>query len=393
MKRPIIISALLLLGIGATIAQSTGIDEVLKLIEQNNTELQASRHLTEAQKLTDRTDNNLPDPSINYSYQFGSPQELGKSGELSITQGFDFPTLYSSRNALNKQKAEVLDKQYAVTRRDILQRARELCLDLIFINQQADLLSARLQNAEALNEVYKKRLQTGDANALETNKIRMELMKVRADVTANEADRETKLQELAAMNGGVAVPFAETSYAPVEKLPAYPELRQQVLAEDPALQSVENESLAARKQISVDKQGWLPKLEVGYRRNTGNGEQFNGFIVGGSLPLFSNKGKVKAAKARSLSAELQKTGAEEQAETSLFALYTEAVKLENTLKTYDIDLLAQQEKLLAKALDARQISMTEYYTELEASFQTRLDYLQIENRYQKVIGQIFKNRL
>lgn len=393
MKKNIIIFALLLLEIEVATAQSTGIHEVLKLIEQNNTELQAQKHMTEAQKLIDRTDNNLPDPSISYSYQFGSPQELGKSGEFSITQGFDFPTLYGTRNSLNKQKADALNQQYATMRRDILQQAQELCLDLIFINQQAELLSIRLKNAEALAEVYQKRLQTGDANALETNKIRMELMKIQTDAVANETDRETKLQELAAMNGGRPVPFTETSYTPIEKLPEYADLRNEVLSSDPALQSFENESLVAHKQISVDKQGWLPKLEIGYRRNTGVGEQFNGFIVGGSLPLFSNRGKVKAAKARSLYAELQKNNVTEQAESSLLALYSEAVKLENTMKTFNLPLLSEQEQLLKKALDARQISMIEYFTEIEASFQTRLNYMQIENRYHKTVGQIFKNRL
>ena len=151
--------------------------------------------------------------------------------------------------------------------------------------------------------------------------------------------------------------------------------------------------MAVRKQIIVEKSGCLPKLEIGYRRNTGIGEQFNGFIVGGSLPLFNNKNKVKASKAQSLYTDLQKESAEQQVEATLLALYSEAVKVRNTMKAYDLQLLNTNAELLKKALDSRQISMTEYFTEIENSFQTRMDYMQLENRYQKVIGQIFKNRL
>ncbi len=371
----------------------TSIDSILQSIEQNNKELQANGHLTEAQKLTDKTDNNLPDPAVSYSYTYGSPEELGKSGELTVTQGFDFPSVYGTRNKLNKLKANTLDKQFAVTRRDILLRAKELCLDLILLNQENALFKERQKNAETLAQVFDKRLRTGDANLLETNKIKMELMKVQADLATNETARIAASQELTAMNGNHPIAFTETSYAPVAELGSFEAVRQEVISNELTLQSLESESQAARKQITVDKSGWLPKLEVGYRRNTGIGEQFNGFIVGGSLPLFSNKNKVKAAKAQALSADLQKENAQQQAEATLAALYNEAIKVRNTMKAYDLQLLKANAGLLKKALDSRQISITEYFTEIESSIQTHLDYMQLENRYQKIIGRIYKNNL
>lgn len=371
----------------------TNLESVLQSIEQNNKELQANEHLIEAQKLTDKTDNNLPDPSVSYSYTYGSPEELGKSGELTVTQGFDFPSVYGTRNKLNKLKAATLDKQFAVIRRDILLRAKELCLDLILLNQENTLLNERKKNTETLARIFEKRLQTGDANILETNKIKMELMKVQADLVNNETTRQTILQELAAMNGNHPIAFTENSYPPVAELKSRKEVIEEALSNDFALQSLESESQAAHKQIAVDKSGWLPKLEVGYRRNTGIGEQFNGFIVGGSLPLFNNRNKVKAAKAQALSANLQKENAQQQAEATLTALYHEAIKVHSTMKAYDLQLLKANAQLLKKALDSRQISITEYFTEIESSIQTQLDYMQLENRYQKIIGQIHKNNL
>ncbi len=58
------------------------------------------------------------------------------------------------------------------------------------------------------------------------------------------------------------------------------------MATDRTLMALGNESLVAHKQIAVNKSQWLPKLELGYRRNTETGVPFNGVVVGFSFPLF-----------------------------------------------------------------------------------------------------------
>jgi len=51
----------------------------------------------------------------------------------------------------------------------------------VLTRQQKHILEERLRNAEELAKMYAKRLQTGDANALETNKINLELLNVRTE--------------------------------------------------------------------------------------------------------------------------------------------------------------------------------------------------------------------
>lgn len=392
MKRKIILAGMLLVLISAN-AQVSGIDRVLRSIEENNKELRANEHLTVSKKLEAKTDNNLSDPSISYSYQFGHPQELGKTGELTVTQGFDFPTVYGSRNRLNKLKATSFDYQFDAFRQQLLLTAKEACIDLIQLNKQKALIDERLKNAQTLSEVYARRLATGDANALETNKINLELMNVKTEATMNEAARRSKLQELIAMNGNVPLELNDTEYSPVEELTSFEQLKQDVLPSDVTLRSLESESAVAKKQISVNKSGWLPKLELGYRRNTGEGEQFNGFIVGVSVPLFENKNKVKAAKAQALYAELQKAGSEEKVESVLYGLYKEAETLSAAMKDYNKALEGNDMKLLRQALDARQISLIEYFTEVSVIYQSHQNFMELESRYQKVMAQIYKNRL
>ena len=65
-KRFFIFSAAILAFAGMS-AQTSGIDAVLQQIEANNKELQANSHLISSQKLENKTNNNLPDPTLSYA--------------------------------------------------------------------------------------------------------------------------------------------------------------------------------------------------------------------------------------------------------------------------------------------------------------------------------------
>ena len=210
MKRIILYSLLLLTFVGAK-AQNT-IDQVLQTIESNNKELQANAQLIQAQKLESRTDNNLPDPTVSYAHQWRADDSKDKLGELIVSQGFDFPTLYASRHKLNKMKAAAYDGEAMVLRQDILLQAKELCLDIIMLRQEQQILQERLHNANELATLYQQRLQAGDANILETNKINLELLNVKTEASLNETTLRNKLQELTALNGNNPLQFDANSY-------------------------------------------------------------------------------------------------------------------------------------------------------------------------------------
>ena len=95
-KRFFIFSAAILAFAGMS-AQTSGIDAVLQQIEANNKELQANSHLISSQKLENKTNNNLPDPTLSYAHLWDSKNSDETVGEMVISQSFDFPTLYATR--------------------------------------------------------------------------------------------------------------------------------------------------------------------------------------------------------------------------------------------------------------------------------------------------------
>ena len=385
-----IIMLMLCLPIGM---QAQNIDQVLQSIEANNKELLSQKQLTKAQKMENRTENNLPDPTVSYSSFYKNGAGPGHGTELVATQGFDFPTQYITRNRQAEMENEAIDLQQQAFRRDVLLRAKNLCLDLILLNQEKALMDIRMKNADELEALYAKRLEAGDANILEVNKIKMERMNVQTEVAQNHASHRNALQSLLAMNGNMPVEFSDSTYPEVKEILDYNQLRDEVVASDYSLQAAVAFTRAAEKQVSVDKQNWLPKLEAGFRRNTDTGMSMNGFVVGGSIPLFSNRKKVQIAKAQALSAQLMQEDALLHVENNLMALYNEMTQLKEAMHAYDVPLMYRSLDLLKQALKEGEISLIEYFVEAETVYQNLQARMQLENQYQKVMASIYKNEL
>ena len=373
--------------------QAQNIDHVLQSIEQNNKELQSAMQLTKAQKMENRTANNLSDPTVSYSSFYKNGAGPGHGTEFVASQGFDFPTQYITRNRQADLANEALDKQQQAVRRDILLKAKILCLDLILLNQEKALMNIRKQNADELEVLYGKRLEAGDANILEVNKIKMERMNVQTEVAQNHASHRNALQSLLAMNGNLPLEFAETNYPQVKEIMDFNTMRDEVIASDLDLQALSFTTKAAEKQVSVNKQDWLPKLQSGFRSNTDSEMSMNGFVVGGSIPLFSNRKKVQIAKAQALSAQLMQDDARLQVENNLMALFNEMQQLKEAMNAYDMPLLYKSLDLLKEALKEGQISLIEYFVEAESVYKNLQARMQLENQYQKVMASIYKNEL
>ena len=388
--KKLIITIALCLPIGM---QAQSIDQVLQSIEQNNKELQSQTQLLKAQKMENRTANNLPDPTVSYSSFYKNGAGPGHGTEFVASQGFDFPTQYITRNRQADLANEAIDKQQQAVRRDILLKAKLLCLDMILLNQEKALMDIRKQNADELEALYNQRLEAGDANILEVNKIKMERMNVQTEVAQNHAAHRSALQSLLAMNGNMPLEFADTQYPEVKPILDFMTLRDEVMASDLDLQAMSFATQAAEKQVSVDKQNWLPKLQAGFRRNTDSEMSMNGFVLGGSIPLFSNRKKVQIAKAQAIGAQLMQEDAKLQVENTLMALYNEMKQLKEAMDTYDVPLMHRSLDLLKQALKEGQISLIEYFVEAESVYKNLQARMQLENQYQKVMATIYKNEL
>ena len=409
---PIILCTLSSLMAGGTALgqERPGIEGILQQIELHNRELQAATQLARAEKLEQKSSNNLPDPTLSYAHLWDSKDKNITVGELVVSQSFDFPTRYLSRGGMNRHLYSSIDAATEATRQRILLEAKLLCIEITTLNRQQKLLKERMEQAEKLAKLYQKRLQEGDANLIETNKIELERLNARTEYRLGEIAIRNKTQQLLALNGnqpllprrptplGPAVPTADAlglDHFNEQPLPGdLVTLMGELMETDPSLRALKSRQLAAEKSIGLNKQGWLPRLELGYRRNTESGHPLNGVVVGFSFPLFENRSKVKSARSQATGLKLQREDAQDKEQARLSRLYEEAYQLQQSIQEYQSTLSVQQNlTLLEKALMEGQISLIDYFVEVSIIYQSQSNLFALEGEYQRAVAELYRSRL
>ena len=388
------ILGLMLLGSLTTRAQSS-IDQVLRSIETNNKSLQANTKMTDAQKLEAQTGKFLANPSVEWEQMWGNRNNPGSEYTLTVKQSLDFPTTYSNKNKLANLKANTIGFQSAAYRQQLLLNAKQTCIEIIYLRKQKSLLDERLANAETMFALYKKRFESGDANQLELNKIQLELLNAQNQSRLNKAALTAAEEQLRNFNGGNPITFDATDYPTGEELINFDQLQAAFMDADPNLKSLTGNQEIANREVKLSRSLTLPKFDVGYKRNAASDHvASNGFMVGVSIPLFENKNTVKKAKAQAEFATASLEDNRLNLKTNLQQLYQQAEALQISRADY-AKVLEQQRniELLNKALNAGQLSVIDYFTELTTIYDSHQSYLDVEKEYHSILAQLYQYKL
>ena len=384
----------MLLGTLTTRAQNS-IDQVLKSIETNNKSLQANTKMTDAQKLEAQTGKFLANPSVEWEQMWGNRNNPGSEYTLTVKQSLDFPTTYSNKNKLANLKANTIGFQSAAYRQQLLLNAKQTCIEIIYLRKQKSLLDERLANAETMFALYKKRFESGDANQLELNKIQLELLNAQNQSRLNKAALTAAEEQLRNLNGGKPITFDATDYPAGEELINFDQLQAAFMEADPNLKSLTGDQEIANREVKLSRSLTLPKFDVGYKRNAAKDHvASNGFMVGVSIPLFENKNTVKKAKAQAEFATASLEDNRLNLKTNLQQLYQQAEALQISRADY-AKVLEQQRniELLNKALNAGQLSVIDYFTELTTIYDSHQSYLDVEKEYHNILAQLYQYKL
>ena len=391
MKRYLIATIVALSTYSVAIADTVG--DVLKQVAANNLTLQALVHDNQADVLDIKASNSIGGPSVEYSPFFIKGYSGVAESELVVSQEIDFPTKYAARNKQAQMQQTVGDKLLAKQRRDILLQAQLLCIDLIRLNQTLSMLRERLANSETLLQMYQKRMEAGDANALELNKVKLDCMEVRTLVNEAQGERTYLLQQLRKLNGGKPIDVTDTVLPDYPQITNFEEYRALALASDADVAVAQTALRAADMNLKLQKNEWLPNISFGYRRNTEQGEGINGFLVGVSFPLYSNSSNVKAARQRRESAELQVVQAQNEAEASLRTNYEQLQGLQQVIDHSDVKLLQESLTLFAKALQQGEITALVYYVEINSIYEKLQRHIDLHCQSVKLLAELHKEEL
>lgn len=349
----------------STAAFAGGYADVLRDIETNSLALASARSAADAERASLHGENLLEGPEAEFGYQWGNRHVPDNKLNYSVSQSFDFPTLYHRRRSLISTEERNASLRYDVLRREVLSQARSKCIAVIYCNRMTAFFDRHLAHSEALAEAYRRLMEQGGATVLESGKAALAVAGVRASKSRVEAERTSLLASLQAMNGGVPVELNDTVF-PVFDLPADAEAYcAAAMANAPELRLADGEAAAAGRKAGVEKAASLPRLSLGYTGEKQGADMLQGIAVGVALPLWSNSSRVRAAKAADVSAQLQAADARTEAEYRLRAIYNTAVTNARIAVEYEQAIVdADYGRWLAKALEMRNISVTDYIQEL-----------------------------
>lgn len=370
------------------------IDGVLASVERNNSTLKALRSSTDAQKLENRAEVSLPDLELGFNYLWGNPTAIGHRKDFNVSQSFDLATLSGMKGKVADSKNKLVEWEYRSSRMQLLLDAKLACLDVIYYNAMLAELAARHKQAAALAELHKKRLDSGEGNRIEYNKVVLDMSMIEGEVSRLSAERSAVLARLANLNGGEAVTISQTSYD-AAALPADFELwYAQAEAKSPLLAYVRQEVEVSQKQLSLTKKQGLPSFSAGYMGEFEADQRYQGVTVGVSIPLWSNKKRVRQAKAAVVAAQARQADAKQQFYGNLKVLYDRASGLKKTAETYSTALRSTSNAtLLKKALDEGEISLLDYLVEMRLYYDTVNQSLDAEREFQKAYAELSATEL
>ena len=363
------------------------VDSVLLEIEKNNTTLVATRKYTDADKIGNKTGIYLKNPEAEFNYLWGNPASTSNRTDFSITQSFDFPTAYSYKSQISNLQNQQSELEYQKQRKSILLQASIICTDLVYVNARISELSKRQANAVQLANSYKSKFESGETGILEFNKAQISLLNIAKDLEAAEIERNSLLTQLASLNGGIFVNFSNSIF-PIQTIdPDFDLWYTQAEQGNPVLQWIRQEKDINLKNQQLYTALSLPRFYAGYMSENLVGQQFRGFTVGISIPMFENKNTVKYAKAKIIAVQGFETDARVQFYNEMKALHAKVISLQKSVNDYRKNLLAfSNTELAQKALDMGELSLAEYLFELTVYYDSYDKLLEMERDLNKAVA-------
>lgn len=333
-----------------------------------------------AKDLETRTIANAPDPSIEGDYMW-MPEGVDNRWNVAIGYEMEWPGVYKSRRDLGKA---MRDANAADADAGIYEKYVEILKEIgtyLYAERRIEMMRRIQLATDSLHSASVRATKGGQMSRLDLSKITLEQGRVNTLIANLEAEKTGSEGNLKTLNGGYDCTALLNSIdrkwvmTPTHSLEEYLEEART----NPELKKAISELEVADRNIGVAKAEGLPGISVGYHHDFEDAMHFNGATIGLSIPLFSNRGKVKAAKAAKAVAEYQVTVTTDKVESEITALYDEVQLIDQALKVpMEVFATTDYNTLLLKAYRGGELSLTDYLQERSWFSEAHLDLLELQ---------------
>ncbi len=363
--------------IGSNLYAQRSLDSLLSSVEKGNSTLIAAHNLLDARLLEARTGLSPDNPEVEFGYMWGNQADLGNRTDFAVTQSFDFPTAYTSKSKLSKINQQQAELEYQATRQEILLHAHQLWITRVYLNKKVSLLESRFKFASQVYESFEQKLKSGEANQLQVNQSRMKVMALENEINKLESDIRKNSADILTLSSNDKLIIADTTF-PVARKIEYDSLVADYMNGN-INQLYLNEIDKKAKEVNVVFNQKLPKLKAGYYSESILDEKLQGIKAGISIPLWGNAKAVNSAKAKLAYAESDAERYWQVKQNELKQTYEQWSYLKDQVKEMEQILgMSNDELLLRHAMEAGEISLTEYFYESDFYFHNIVNLLEFK---------------
>lgn len=331
---------------------------------------------------------NAPDgPELEFEHLWSTNDEPNR-WSVGISQEFNLPGAYSARKHAADAEAAAARAVLATVKADRALTIKEAILDLINANLTLAYYRETAARLDHMARAIEKSFDLGEATVLDRYKIRIAVLNNSREIASLEAQIESLEASLAGL--GIAP-------ASIRGLcDSYPRQEETAPAADhSSLIDAARDARAAANRAAAKalRMESMPSVKLGYAHAFEDGNHFNGFTVGISLPSFGTKKKMRAASLQA-DADLASWSSEtDMAVAENDGLYKKALILRKNMEDYrDLTGDTAYLALLEKAYDGGQLTVINYLAELNMFSEARLAYLDLQYRYALTLARLNRYR-
>lgn len=365
-------------------------DELLRQVIVNNPEIASFEADADSRLAEMRSQNNLPETEVDFEHQWGQ-KNIGNKWSIGISQGFEWPGVYNARRSAAKSASEAMRFLKRSNYLDKLLEIKLLFIDIVNTRKNLAVMEQVCNHMSQLKTKYHEGFSHGEVTIIDVNKIDIEY--INSSRRCNELKTQMVMLQnsLTAINGGKdcsEIIDALTEY-PQDMLLSENDYIEHIKQFDPQLGYSMQMSKSQASSVKAAKLGNLPGFSLGYMHVNELGEHFNGLKVGLSLPLFSNRNKVKAADALLRSMDYDAVGIELSKLSAMYTDRTKVLSLFEEISQYrTIFENSDNLNLLKKALDGGEISLLTYLQEVNYFLEAQQEYINLVYQYHSLLARL-----
>ena len=337
-----------------------------------------------------------------FGVQYGKYNSFENDFAFSISQTFQFPTVYINQKGLNNAYVKTGENQKLITQNDLVKEIKLTYFQIIYLNQQTELLKFQDSLYTEVLNASKLKFEEGDGTYLEQLTAETKLINIKALLVENESNLKIYKKILQTLiNDSSEINEIDNS---ILKKELSLNLDTSAVANNPQLKYLQSLIQVKNQQTAIYKSKALPVFSLGYTNQSlignytingveqfyGGNTRFQSVQAGISIPIFvkADLAKINASK---IDQQIAQTNADYY-QTYLMGEFERVVqdyiKYKAMLDYYENSALQQADLILDNAYKSYSngnIHYLEYVQNITAATDIKTNYINLLNNYNQSI--------